>query len=625
MVDVMTRSPASRTTRPSPTLQLVILAALVALVYFPTHAFDFIALDDPRAVYQNADVVQGLTPRAVWSALTTVQAPYWHPVTTLSHMLDVELFGLDAGGHHIINVLWHLANTLLVFVLLRHATQATGRSLFVAALFAVHPIHVESVAWVAERKDVLSTFFLLITIWRYAQYVQRRTWGNYAVMVLPFVLGLLAKPMLVTLPFALLLLDVWPLERAEFPRRMAGLWTTWRPLLREKIVLFVLAGASSVGTLLVETNLGAVSGLDRLPVVHRLSNAILSYVKYIGAMFWPTQLSVFYPYPVTLPPWPAIAGAFVCLILVSVLVVRSSRRWTYLAVGWGWYLGTLVPVIGLVQAGSQAMADRFAYVPLLGLYVIVAWGAWDWLGRSESRRRSLVVAGAAVVVTCAWLAHRQVLTWSDTVSVWSHAIRVDDGNHRAHMNLGYAFEQQGRLAEAVAHYRRGVDLLPIEPTYRNILGYALIRTGNAHDAIEHLTAALAIDPEYAAAHTNLGLALTHAGHLDRARYHYTEALRVVPTQPEAHNNLAAILVSQGDLSQAKVHFKAALDLEPTSAKRHNNLGAALLIDERYDEAIVLFEKALELDPTNVDARINLEHALKGLERPRPPRPHYDPR
>jgi Flp pilus assembly protein TadD len=587
------------------------LCALVAVVYAPVPTFDYINLDDPRAVTDHAQIAEGLSVATISWAFTHVQAPYWHPVTTLSYLFDVSVFGPGPGGHHVMNAVWHLLNTVLIFGLLLRATTARWASFFVAAVFAVHPIHVESVAWIAERKDVLSMFFLLLTIAAYAWWTKHRTWQRYVLMSLAFVLGLLAKPMLVTLPCVLLLLDVWPLERVNTDGgSLRKLLAPWGPRLVEKIPLFVLALVGAAGTMFVQLRMAAVADLAQLPLGHRVANAALSYATYLRKMAWPSDLSVFYPFPHVLPPMSTLMVALTTLALASVFVLVVSRRMVVLLVGWCWYLGTLVPVIGLVQAGSQAMADRFAYIPLLGVYVAIAWGGVALVGQSAGRRRLAAVAATAVVLGLTWLGHRQVLTWNNSVSVWSHAVTIDENNHRAHMNLGDALQQAGRLDDALRQYQRGVTLHPSDAVYRKVLGVALLEAGRTNDAIEELTASLALQPTFAPAHTALGLALMKAGALDRARYHYTESLKVVPNQPDAHNNLGAILASQGKMFEAETHFRAALRLEPNSSRRHTNLGAALLLDEQYDAAIEQFEAALKLDPSNTDARMYLQHAQR---------------
>ncbi len=445
------------------------LAALVAAVYAPVRHFDFVQLDDPAYVTENPRVLRGLTLDGAAWALTTGHAANWHPVTWLSHMLDVELFGVAAGPHHLTNLLLHAANTLLLFGLLLRMTGALWRSAFVAALFGIHPLHVESVAWVAERKDVLSTLFWLLTTWAYVAYVRarapRRTVA-YVLALLLFAVGLMAKPMLVTLPFTLLLLDWWPLGRwdAATPPR-SSLW----PLVREKIPFFALAAASSVATFVVQQRGGAVSAVGSEPSALRLQNALVSAVAYLRDMVWPAGLTMIYPFPSSIPAWHVAAA---CLVVggVSFAAWRLARSHPFLAVGWLWYLGTLVPVLGLVRVGLQARADRYTYVPLIGVFIALAWGGAALAGRVRLRlpgrpalqSAALAVLAAAVVLALALAARQQVGYWKDNVTLWTRAtvLTLHMDEYEAHMSLGATLADQGRTDEALRHFAEAVRLRP---------------------------------------------------------------------------------------------------------------------------------------------------------------------
>ena len=458
-------------------------------MYAPVRHHEFVNFDDSQYVSQNPEVTGGLNGRAVSWALTTGHAGNWHPLTWLSHLLDVELFGLDPGRHHLTSVALHLANTLLLFGLLFRMTGALFRSAFVAALFALHPLHVESVAWIAERKDVLSALFFLLTLSAHLAYVRRPGWSRYVLVVVLFALGLMAKPMLVTLPFVLLLLDFWPLGRAAAP-------SAWRRLIVEKLPLLALAIASSLVTLLVQQRAGAIKGLDLLPLSRRLATAVLACVWYAAKVVWPTHLAALYPYPAPVPSWQAL-GALAVLAAVSLIVLRAAPRQPYLPVGWFWFIGTLVPVLGLVQVGSQPWADRYTYIPVIGLFIVVAWGAVDLLAGWRHRHVLLAGAAALVLVACAIAARRQVGYWRSSVVLWEHALEVTTANHRAESNLAHALAGQRRLEEAVAHY----------------------------------SAALRIKPDFAEAHNNLGLALAEQGQGTRGHGPLRRGLARAPRLP----------------------------------------------------------------------------------------------
>jgi Flp pilus assembly protein TadD len=552
---------------------------------------DFVNFDDDDYVTANPVVLRGLTWHGVAWAFTTEHAVNWHPLTWLSHMLDVQLYGLDAGAHHLTNLLFHIGNTLLLFGLLHRMTGALGRSAFVAGLFAVHPLHVESVAWVAERKDVLSTLFWMLTLWAYIEYVKRpdlrqSSRRRYAAVLLFFALGLMAKQMLVTLPLVLLLLDFWPLGRVGIGPNPAGGWAPARDgwatagrLVWEKLPLLALAAASSIATFVIHQRGGAVIILSAIPLQLRIENALVSYVVYIGKMLWPAGLAVLYPYPQSLSAW-SVAVAFVTLTGISVAVIWAAPRRPYLPVGWFWYLGTLVPVIGLIQVGDQAIADRYTYIPLIGLFIIVAWGVPDLLVRWPLRRVvlpkiALPAAACLVILACAITARGQLEYWEDSTTLWTHTLAVTTRNNIAHNNLGATLADQGKTDEAIAHYSE----------------------------------ALRIKSDYADAHNNLGVALADQGKLDEAIAHYSEALRIKPGYSDAHSNLGIALADQGNLDEAIAQFTEALRINPDSAKAHNNLGVALASQGKLDEAIAQFTEALQVKPDYADARNNLELAL----------------
>jgi tetratricopeptide (TPR) repeat protein len=590
----------------------VALVAINVIVYAPVRHHDFVALDDTEYVTENRQVTGGLTWPAVAWAFTTDRVANWHPLTWLSHMLDVQLFGVNAGPHHVTNLALHVLNTLLLFVVLRRMTGHLGRSAFVAALFAVHPLHVESVAWIAERKDVLSTLFWMLTLWAYVEYVRKPRWHRYALVLVFFALGLMAKSMLVTLPFVLLLLDVWPLGRLQIGRRDGEgggrKAAAWLPVVREKLPLIALAAASSVVTLAVQQHGGAVGALATFPLGRRVANALVAYVSYLGKTIWPGDLSVFYRYPDSVPLWPA-AAALAVLIGISVSVARLGRRRPCLAVGWLWYLGTLVPVIGLVQVGRQAMADRYTYVPLVGVFMIAAWGVPDLLARWPARRRVLPAVASIVIVLCAATARAQVRHWEDSLALWRHALEVDPANYYAHTGLGLLAADRGRTSEAMEHFSEAIRIAPDYAQAHDDLGLMLMKQGRMDEAIARYTVALQMDPALAEAHNNLGAALAARSRRAEALTHYAEAVRLVPDDGTFRNNMGQALANQGRIEEAMAQFNEALRLRPDLAIAHDNLGLALVSRGRIDEAIAHYTDALRLNPGSAGTHNNLGIAL----------------
>ena len=551
---------ATRKSEPGSVLSLSIaLAVLTVAAYARVVGNGFINLDDNDYLTQSPHVQAGLTGRGIVWAFTTGHSANWHPLTWISHMLDVELYGMRPAGHHLTSLALHVASTVLLFRLLVRMTQSIGPSAFVAVVFGLHPLHVESVAWAAERKDVLSAFFWILTTQAYVSWVERRTAGRYAAVLAFYVLGLLSKPMLVTLPFTLLLLDLWPLARAGAP---------W--LVREKIPLFLLAAASSVVTFLVQRAAGAMALTDVVPFVLRLENALVAYVAYLWKALVPTALAVYYPHPIDSYPFWQVAGATCVLLAATALAWKQRKTRPWLAVGWLWFLGTLVPVIGLVQVGSQAMADRYMYVPMIGLAIAVGFGVAEFAKRAG--------AVALVVVAVAWTAAtwRQVGYWKDDRTLFEHVAAVLPTNYLAHGILGSVHLREHRLDEAMAQYEE----------------------------------ALRLRPSYAQAHCNEGMVLELTGHPAEAIEKYETALRWSPALPEAHHNLGRLLAAQGHLDSAIAHFEAALQSNPDLVDAHLNLGSALMLVGRRTDAIAHFTKAVELRPGDRDVQRKLDAAVR---------------
>lgn len=584
------------------------LALAIVLVYAPVRNFDFINWDDPPYVSQNPQVDAGLTWQGVRWAFTTFHAGYWLPLLWLSYMLDAQFYGLNAGGFHVTNVLLHIANSILLFLLLRRMTGALGRSAFVAGILALHPLHVESVAWVTERKDVLSTLFWMLTVWVYIGWVRQPSRIRYGGMLVLFALGLMAKPMVVTLPVTLLLLDFWPLRRVA-PGTGPAQRTVWMSLLREKLPLFAITLASSIAEFIAQRSFGAVGDLGTLPVLYRVGNALLSYVNYIGKMFWPANLSIFYAFPHGLSGWNmsgwAVAGAILTLTVVSLLAMRAASTRPYLVVGWLWYLVTLVPVIGLVQVGGQAMADRFTYVPLIGLSVMTAWGVSDLVARWRVRQILLTAAAGLTLTGCAITTSAQVHYWKDSVSIWAHALDAASENAFVHNNLSKALLADGRYDDAVAQFSRSLQLMPENADERNNFANDLAHHGRLTEAVAQYSEALRIRPEFPEAHNNMANALVREGKIAEAVTHYSDALRLKPDFADAHNGLGSLLARQGQTGEALAHYAEALRLDPTLADAHNNIGALLVGQGKIDDAIREFSEAVRVNPSKADFHYNL--------------------
>jgi tetratricopeptide (TPR) repeat protein len=678
----------------------VVLAVATLAVYSPVATHGYVNYDDSDYVSGNAHVQGGLAWENIVWAFRTGHASNWHPLTWLSHMLDCQLFGNRVGVFHVENVLFHAANALLLFLLLRRMTGALWRSAFVAALFALHPLHVESVAWISERKDMLSTLFFLLTLWAYCRYAEAgggksegrgpkaeggpksevrspksgsrtrhrvagiqnsafsiqypassipapASWPAYALCLAFFALGLMSKPMLVTLPFVLLLLDYWPLRRFAFAARQQSntqstkpLGITTRGLVVEKLPFFALVIASSVITFIVQRKGGAVS--TALTLWERIENALVSYARYIGKMLWPDDLSVLYPHP---GHWPAgrVIACGALLVAITAGALALARRRPYLPVGWLWFIGTMIPVIGLVQVGIQSMADRYTYVPMIGLFIMLAWGLWDLVPPRPWREPALATGAALALAACALLTVRQVQIWRDSEALFLQAVRVTSKNYLAYNNLGFYYSGKGRVdeamtnylksleikpdyedalnnlgyalagrkqyAEAIRYYERALRLRPLHPEVNNNLGNALSEIGRLDEAIAHYKITLQQNPEHADAHNNYGIALAMKGKFDEAIDHFHQAIRYKPGYASAHGNLGNALAVQHKLDEAAKEFEVSLKLNPDDAQGHNNLGNVRAEQGRLDEAIAQYQKALMLNTNNPEAHFNLALAL----------------
>lgn len=581
----------------------VALTLVTASVYLQLLEHDFINFDDPSYVTDNLHVRQGLTWQTVRWAFAARDASNWHPLTWISHALDAQMFGLSAHGHHLTSLLLHVGNVLLLFLVLAEATNAMWPSALVAALFGLHPLHVESVAWVAERKDVLGALFWMLTMLAYVRYNQRPSRFRYALVVLTFGLGLMAKPMLVTLPCVLLLLDFWPLGRMRRP--IKGI-TPLARLVAEKLPLFALAAASSIITFTVQRSAGSVASLTKIPLQVRFGTALLSYVTYMRKMLWPVDLAIFYPY-VRHPSRVSIAGAAILLAAITFLVIRQATRRPYLLVGWLWYLGTLVPVLGIVQVGDQALADRYTYIPLIGLFIIVAWGGSELF----ADRYAAIGASLALVALggCAVVTWRQIQYWQNSDTLFAHALRVTENNDIAHLNLGVELQRQGRPEEATRHFVEALRITPDYAAAHNDLALALETEGDEVAATEHYRAAVRLAPRYADAHYNLANLLTRQGRHAEAEQEYLTTLDLSPGDAQAHNNFGLLLSQRGDLAAAIEHFQNALRLNPRFEEARINLGAAYKAQGQLAQAIAEYSAVLRINPDSTDAHNNVGNAL----------------
>ena len=652
----------------------VFLALVTVAIYWPAMSHDFVNYDDNIYVTANLHVQGGLRWENVKWALFNPVSSNWHPLTVWSHMADCQFYGLKPWGHHLTSVLLHALNTALLFLLLRGLTGALWRSVFVAALFGLHPLHVESVAWVAERKDVLSACFGFLSLIFYARYAQGAVISNqwsvisqqsagppaphdrlrstdhrllitdhrllfYLLSLSFFALGLMSKPMLVTWPFVMLLLDYWPLRRMQNAEcRMKNEEATdtqhatrltphapalaaqspianrqsqiFFPLLFEKLPFFALAAAASIATYVVQKQEHAVKTVEEFPFGARCANALISYCRYLGKLFWPSDLAVFYPHPGHLPAGKILLAAGV-MVGVSVLLFVLRRRYPFSLMGWLWYCGTLVPVIGLVQVGGQAMADRYTYIPSVGVLVLTAWGTCELTRAWRYRVIALSVAGGAAAVLCLGLTRQQLGHWQNSETLFRHAVRVTENNYVAYDNLGTVLGEKGQLDEAICQFQEAVRLKPDHANARCNLAIALDKKGETDEAIRQFQQALRLQPDHANAHCNLGSALEKKGEMDEAMRQFQETIRLQPDHADAYNNLGVNLGKRGQLDAAIGQLREAIRLKPDHAEARNNLGTAFLQKGRTDEAIAQYREALRLKPDYTDARNNLTRALQG--------------
>ena len=627
----------------------IFLAAVTLMAFWQLNHCDFVNYDDETYVSNNPHVRDGITADGIRWAFTTGYRANWHPLTWISHMLDAQLFGLNPRWHHFTNLLFHIANTLLLFAILNRMTKALWKSAIVAALFALHPLHVESVAWVAERKDVLSTFFWMLTIGAYCNYVERPILRKYLPVLLFFVLGLMSKPMLVTLPFVLLLLDYWPLKRFEQKRTAQTVWTEangplsgdkrkgktkkkqvvtveakakepadpeyrWalaRPLLWEKLPLVLLAALSSIVTYIAQQKGGAVQSIEAIPLGVRIANAFVSYVIYIGKMIWPGHLAVLYPHPGLWPYWQ-IVGAALLLVGITLIVTWKAKRSSYLATGWFWYAGTLVPVIGLVQVGSQGMADRYTYIPLIGLFIMAAWGIPELLKGWRYRKEALFLSSALTLSCLFMVTWTQVGYWRDSITLFEHTAEVTNRNSLAYHNLGSAYESLRNYRQAIENYDKAIEIYPkYAQAYFNRAG-AYVSLGNPTQAIADSNKAIELDPQLAGAYNNRAAAYVSLGNPTQAIADCDRAIGLNPKYADAYNNRANAYVSLRQYAQAIKDYDKAIEFNPELAYAYNNRAIAYGNLGNHGQAIADCSKAIDLSPEYTDAYNNRAIAYGNL-------------
>jgi tetratricopeptide (TPR) repeat protein len=628
---------------------LVCIALSVATfaIYAQVLQFEFVSWDDDQYIYENRHVAQGVTKSSLAWALTSGYASNWHPLTWISHMVDIELFGVERGegesilqgpgGHHLVSVLIHMANSLLLLWLLYRMTGAFWTSALTAALFALHPLRVESVAWVSERKDVLSGLFFMLTLLAYQGYAKHPSLKRYLLVFISLALGLMAKPMLVTVPFVLLLLDLWPLRRWELPdpsslppnphllrnhtpnpHRISGLrlglglrsGSGLRFLILEKLPLFALVLASCLVTVLVQQAGGSVASLDGLPWAWRLVNAPVATVMYLFKTLWPTHLAYAHPHPANLSSaqlgdWilPACA-AFAFLAVVSVVAVRSVRKQPFLLVGWLLFLGMLFPVIGLMQVGHHAWADRYTYLPMVGIYVALSGALAQLIHFRPALRQAAIVVVSAVLLLLLPVTAQQVGVWRDSQSLYEHALAVTRNNYEAHNDLGDVLAQAGQYGEAVEQFNQSLQIKPDYAQAHGNLAISLANLGRSRESVMHHKEALRIKPKLAGANYNWGTVLQEMGQFEEAITYYRRAIEFDPAYAEGYNNLGVCLSKSGRADEAVAHFQEALRLNPKYAEAHNNMGFIFTDRGQLVEALKAFETAARLKPEFVAARDN---------------------
>ncbi len=592
----------------------LILATLVA--YEPVRRNSFVEYDDNDYIVNNPLVTSGITLESLGKAFTQPHFFMWHPLTTISHMLDYQLFGLNPLGHHLVSLLFHIVNALLLFWILNSLTGTMWLNAFIAAVFALHPVQVESVAWAAERKTVISGLFWLLTMAAYIRYAKQPGFGRYLAVLLVFGLCIMTKPVVVTLPFALLLLDYWPLERVRWGQKNKSVAkiilnqksTGW--LVAEKIPLLGMSAFLSVMTFVAQRQGGVVPTLERMPMDYRIANMFLSYIRYIGKLIWPSNLAVCYPHPhVTFSNLWAIACAILFIAITVVIVYYIGRRRKYAAVGWLWFVGTLVPVIGLVQSGAQAMANRYMYIPMLGLLIIVGWGIKDYIDKQPKARIAAIILAGAALFSLLVLTRMQVKHWQNTLTLFEYTLNVTGDNPVAENGYGAALFNAGRLEEAQPHLRKAVRLAPAFPAAIANLAKVYMEQGNYNETVACLDEIIKHNEGTADTYYNMGTALSLLQRYDEAIKYFKKALELNPNDPDTHKRMGIVLLVMGRNNEAIARLNDSLRIKSNQVEVYTNLGTAYSQLGQYEKAIQNWTKALELQPNSVDVLNNMGLAL----------------
>lgn len=565
-------------------LGIVLILATVA-VYAQVATYPFFTFDNVDFVTGNPHIENGITAHNIMWALTSVDAFNWHPVTWLSHIAIADFFGMSPRPHHLANVAIHTASALLLFILLLRLTGALWQSICVAALFALHPLHVESVAWVAERKDGLSAFFCFLTLFLYADYVAKPKAVRYLLTLFAFVMGLMSKSMLVTLPFIMLLMDFWPFNRflnSGYEKRLSQLIKSLATLTKEKIPFFVCSLFAGIVTLYAQNSGGVVIDLKEIPLQLRIENALIAYVKYIGKTFWPDDLAFFYPFPLAIEWWQIICSLLI-LLIISVAAIRINHRYPFFVFGWLWFLIMLVPVIGFIQVGGQAMADRYTYLPITGLFIMVVWGLPEFTSAMRYRQTLLALLAVTVICASAALTRQQLSYWQDSISLFRRTLQVTSNNYEIHSILGASLADKGDLDAALAEHFEALRINPRYSGVHNNLGLTFAARGDYEAAIRQYLLAIKLNSKNFDAHYNLGLVFQKTGNLDAEIYQYQEVLRLNPNFTRLYNNLGIALAKKGALDKAIEQFQKALQVNPGNTKAQNNLEHSFAIQKMKSE------------------------------------------
>jgi protein O-mannosyl-transferase len=606
----------------------IFLALSTFSVYFQVQDHEFLNYDDDIYITENVNLKSGLTAKSIKNVFSKLEFGAWLPITSLSYLLDYQLYGLNPRGYLLTNLFFHIVNSLLLFIIFLRMTGAIWQSAFVAVMFALHPLNVESVAWVAERKNVLSTFFWLLTIWTYIRYAEKSTISRYSLVFLFFALGLMSKPMLVTLPFVLLLFDYWPLGRFKLGQREREFKIVQKDkyvdceknaskLVLEKLPLLILSALFSITNLIhLEKNDGVPAAQDPVPILTILTNVMISYFEYLWKMLWPKGLAILYAHPEnTLAVWKGVLCG-IALLVITTISIKLIRKAPYFVIGWFWYLGTLIPVIGFITIGPHLIADRYTYLPLIGIFVIIAWGVPDLLKKWHYKKNVLKVSAGILILTLMLITWIQVSHWKSSITVFTHAVKVTDKKYPnfaiAHNNLGSALfnnhSTPKNVEEAISHYKKAIKLKPDYPEAHSNLGAVAFYQNRFDEAISHYKKAIKLNPDYAEAYNSLGLVFLSVGEMVEAVSHYKKAIKLNPDYAEAHSNLGDMMFAEGKNKIAISLYRTAIKLKPDFYEAHNNLGNALFTLEKTKEAIFHYRASIKLMP-HAQAYSNLADAL----------------